>query len=160
MMIQKLCFLIAASLLSLFVSVSSYAVITIDNQHQWAINRLAELEGYTDRWTNYVADQLENDPVAGLAAINLAAASINGATFTDISILNGIITITLNATFNMAAIDAHTITLTPVTADTDVDGNDETIVAWTCSTTVVGMYRWGKLVDVLTYLDWPLSLCT
>ena len=147
-------------LLFFLVAGQSFAEIDIQNKEQWAINRLAELEGYTDRWTTYVEAQLAADPVSGLAAIDSAAASSDGATFTDISILNGIITITLNSTFNMGAIDAKTITLTPVTADMNVDGNDETIMGWTCVTTVVDLYKWGQLIEPITYLAWPLSLCS
>jgi hypothetical protein len=143
------------------LALPAYAVVDKHDHAQRIINRLGELEIPVARWKNHVKNTIANAPASDLSAIDSAAAQ-SGVTFSDLSIVDGVITITLNSVMANAAVDGKKIRLTPTGVDTTVpvDGNLDDISSWTCITDIVTMNEWGANLKVLEYLsDSHLANC-
>jgi hypothetical protein len=149
----------AFTLLLVFLSVNSFA-ININDHIQVAVNQLGELSGYASFLTNHIKTQLAATPASNLNSINHNDMFTNGATFSAIDIVNGIIYIYLNEKVGLSAVDNRTIKCTPNLASTRQDGLYDTILSWTCVTDIQYMYANGKKYGVLDYLPYPLSDAT
>ena len=142
-------------------SFSAPIVCSYEKSHiDTAISALTELEGYTDFWQKYIENNLSNTSPLSEITTPLFIEDNLPKIAEEIAYDEGVITILLkDNNLKIWAVDNKYIRLTPITADSDGDGNDETLVSWNCETTIKAFSHYGKKVEPMKQLKQPLSNC-